>query len=65
MDQRSRATFAYGVHGLPETFFIDRDGVVVGKIIGPVTYDLLAATLNSILVGQAVDSVKTAETETR
>jgi hypothetical protein len=30
-----------------------------------VTYDLLAATLNSILVGEAVDSVKTAETETR
>ncbi len=65
VDQGSRATFAYGVHGLPETFFIDRDGVVVGKILGPVTYDLLAATLNSILIGEAVDSVKTGETETR
>ncbi|MCH8899038.1 MAG: redoxin domain-containing protein [Acidobacteria bacterium] len=65
VDQGSRATFAYGVHGLPETFFIDRSGVVVGKIIGPVTYDLLAATLNNILLGEAVDSVKTGETETR
>jgi len=30
-----------------------------------VTYDLLAATLNNILLGEAVDSVKTGETETR
>ena len=64
-DQRSRAAFAYGVHGLPETFFIDRSGVVVGQVIGPVTYDLLAGTIETILVGGEVGSVKTGETETK
>ncbi|GMQ86140.1 MAG: hypothetical protein BMS9Abin07_1713 [Acidimicrobiia bacterium] len=64
VDQGSLATFAYGVTGLPETFFIDRDGIVVGKVIGSVPLDLLTATLDNILIGNAVDSVKTAETET-
>ncbi len=63
-DEKSLAAFAYGVHGLPETFFIDRDGVVVGKVIGPMSYDLLARTLDNILLGNAVDSVRTGETET-
>jgi cytochrome c biogenesis protein CcmG/thiol:disulfide interchange protein DsbE len=49
VDEGSRAAFAYGVHGMPETFFIDRDGIVVGKVAGPVTYDLLAATIETML----------------
>lgn len=65
VDQQSLAAFSYGVHGLPETFFIDREGIVVGKIIGPVTLSLLAATIDNILVGNAVDSVRTGETETK
>jgi cytochrome c biogenesis protein CcmG, thiol:disulfide interchange protein DsbE len=65
VDEGSLASFAYGVHGLPETFFIDRDGIVVGKVIGPVSYDLLAGTIDDILLGNAIDSVKTAETETK
>ena len=65
VDERSLAAFSYGVHGLPETFFIDRDGVVVGKVIGPVTLDLLAGTIDNILLGNAVDSVRTGETETQ
>lgn len=64
VDERSLAAFAYGVHGLPETFFIDREGIVVAKVIGPVTFDLLAGTIDNILLGNTVDSVKTAETET-
>jgi cytochrome c biogenesis protein CcmG/thiol:disulfide interchange protein DsbE len=64
VDEKSLAAFSYGVHGLPETFFVDRNGIVVGKVIGPVTVDLLAATIDNILVGNAVDSVRTGETET-
>jgi cytochrome c biogenesis protein CcmG/thiol:disulfide interchange protein DsbE len=64
-DERSRAAFAYGVHGLPETFFIDGDGVVVAKVVGAVTLELLTGILDSILVGDAVSSVRTGETETR
>ena len=33
-DPGSRTAIAYGVFGIPETFFIDPEGVVVGKIIG-------------------------------
>ena len=63
IDQGSNAAFSYGVAGLPETFFIDSDGIVVGKVIGPVTYDLLAATIDRVLLGEDIDSVKTGETE--
>jgi cytochrome c biogenesis protein CcmG/thiol:disulfide interchange protein DsbE len=63
IDDGSRAAFAYGVAGLPETFFIDRRGLVVGKVIGPVTYDLLVATIDQVLLGAEIDSVKTGETE--
>ncbi len=65
VDDKSLAAFAYGVHGLPETFFIDRDGNVVGKVIGPVTFDLMTGTIESILLGKSVESVKTGETETK
>ncbi len=63
IDHGSGAAFSYGVAGLPETFFIDRDGIVVGKVIGPVTYDLLTATIDRVLLGEDIDSVKTGETE--
>lgn len=65
VDEKSLAAFAYGVHGLPETFFIDRDGIVVGLVLGPVTFGILAGTIDSILLGNAVESVKTGETETQ
>jgi cytochrome c biogenesis protein CcmG/thiol:disulfide interchange protein DsbE len=63
IDGGSRAAFAYGVAGLPESFFIDADGMVVGKVIGPVTHDLLTATITSVLLGEDIDSVTTGETE--
>ena len=63
IDSGSRAAFAYGVAGLPETFFIDRDGIVVGKVIGPVSADLLTTTIDQVLLGEAIDSVETGETE--
>ncbi len=63
IDHGSNAAFSYGVAGLPETFFIDQDGIVVGKVIGPVTYDLLTATIDRVLLGEDIDSVKTGETE--
>lgn len=63
IDEGSRAAFAYGVSGLPETFFVDRSGDVVGKVIGPVNYDLLAKTIDLVLLGEDIDSLKTGDTD--
>ena len=64
-DERSRTAFEFGVLGLPETFFVDRQGTIVGKVSGPVTGDLLAATIEKILLGQAIGQVDTGEVENR
>ncbi|MGH8119385.1 MAG: DsbE family thiol:disulfide interchange protein [Gammaproteobacteria bacterium] len=36
-DQRGRVGIDYGVYGVPETFVVDRDGIIRYKHIGPVT----------------------------
>jgi cytochrome c biogenesis protein CcmG/thiol:disulfide interchange protein DsbE len=51
IDYGSTATFSYGVTGTPETFFIDPGGIVVAKVIGPVTYGLLTSTIDGMLAG--------------
>ena len=40
---------AYEATGVPETFFIDRDGIVVGKFIGPVTEVQLTTLAEDLL----------------
>lgn len=52
MDDHSRAAISFGVRGVPETFFIDRSGVVVGKVSGAVDAALMSATLDSILIAE-------------
>lgn len=64
-DNRSRAALAFGTLGLPETFFVDRDGVIAAKITGPVTRDLLVSTINELLLGRSVGEIKTGEVENR
>lgn len=41
LDPGSRTAIDYGVYGVPETYFIGRDGRVAYKHTGPVTEDLL------------------------
>lgn len=64
-DGDSAAGFAFGVRGVPETFFVDRQGTVVGKVSGAVNYPLLAATIDNIILGRAVESVRTGEVQNR
>lgn len=66
-DDRSRASLEYGVLGVPETFFVDRDGTIVAKVSGPVNASLLSGTLDAILLGRGDDLgvVKTGEVENR
>lgn len=39
----------YGTTGTPETFFIDRDGVIVRKFMGPLTAEQLSALVEELL----------------
>lgn len=64
-DEGSRTALEFGVLGLPETFFIDRDGTIVGKVTGPVSSQLLSETIDKILLGEAIGQVKTGEVENR
>lgn len=63
MDHSSRAAIEFGVRGVPETYFIGADGVVLAKVSGPVDAGLLSAALDAILLGGEVDSVETGEVQ--
>ena len=39
----------YGVRGIPEKFFIDRNGMVAKKFVGPMDGEFLRNTLNELL----------------
>jgi cytochrome c biogenesis protein CcmG/thiol:disulfide interchange protein DsbE len=65
IDEGSSTAFEWGVLGLPETFFVDREGVVVGKVSGPVSYGLLSQTLDQIILGGVVGDITTGEVENR
>lgn len=49
LDLDGRASIDYGVYGVPETFFIDRNGTIKHKEAGPVTVELLESYLPQIL----------------
>lgn len=48
-DENSRVAIAFGLFGVPETYFIDESGVVRGKIQGE---------SNAFLLGQTIDVMK-------
>lgn len=45
LDPGSRAAIAYGVQGVPETYFINREGVIVAKYAAPLSQALIAELL--------------------
>ena len=45
LDAQGQTAIAYGVGGVPESFFLDREGVIVAKFSGPMTTDILQANL--------------------
>lgn len=52
VDEGSRAAIAFGVFGIPETYFVDPEGVVVGRIIGPTDALTLGSTIDAIRRGE-------------
>jgi cytochrome c biogenesis protein CcmG/thiol:disulfide interchange protein DsbE len=45
VDEAGKTAIAYGVGGVPETFFLDRRGSVVAKYAGPLNSQLLQTNL--------------------
>jgi cytochrome c biogenesis protein CcmG/thiol:disulfide interchange protein DsbE len=52
VDPESRATVELGVFGIPETYFVDRDGIIRGKVQGEVNANVLIATIEDRLAGR-------------
>jgi cytochrome c biogenesis protein CcmG, thiol:disulfide interchange protein DsbE len=59
LDSRSGTAIRYGLTGVPETFFIGRDGTVAHKQVGPVSHDLIVQWVDRLLAeewsGPALD----------
>lgn len=61
-DPGSRAAIGYGVFGIPETFFLDANGKVVGKLVGESNAFVLGATIDAILAGEQPGQTVTGDT---
>ena len=55
-DPRSRVAVDYGVAGVPETYFIDAQGVIRGKHVGPIDPQTLATRLKELSSPQAAST---------
>lgn len=60
-DEPGFAAIEYGLFGVPETFFIDQQGVVVAKITGPANLGLILGIVEDIKTGNATGLVETGQ----
>ncbi len=49
MDLKSRVAIDYGVYGVPETFFIDREGRIAHKHVGEISMETLTSEIEKLL----------------
>ncbi len=49
IDQQGEAGLDWGVYGVPESFVIDKQGIVRYKVVGPMTEDKLNTTLRPLI----------------
>ena len=54
LDERGRIAIDYGVRGIPEKFFIDSEGNMVRKFVGPINVQKLRDTLDGLLESQPI-----------
>ncbi len=48
VDDQGKTAIAYGVGGVPESFFLDANGVIVAKYSGPMSSDILQENLRKV-----------------
>jgi cytochrome c biogenesis protein CcmG/thiol:disulfide interchange protein DsbE len=51
VDETEEVNYAYGVTGFPETFFIDANGTIVAKYVGPMDAPTLDAYVSMLVEG--------------
>ena len=51
IDEDGGIALEYGVRGIPEKFFINADGVISRKYVGPMPEDVLRGALDELLAG--------------
>lgn len=49
IDDAGKTAIAYGVGGVPETFFLDSTGKIVSKYSGPMTTEILQSNLMKVM----------------
>ena len=49
VDDKGKTAIAYGVGGVPETFFLDGNGTIVAKFSGPMSTDALQENLQKVV----------------
>ena len=47
-DDDGRVAFAYGVFGIPETYFLDAEGIIQGRHIGPIDETTLVTAIDTL-----------------
>ena len=55
LDAGSRVAIDYGVFGVPETYFIDRNGIIQGKAAWPLQAETVFAALEDMVAGRPID----------
>lgn len=61
-DPNNLAFIEFGIWGLPETFFIDTSGAIVGKVTGGLDYVGLLTMIDQVRAGETLGEQTTGET---
>ncbi len=64
-DEGSRAAIAFGLFGVPETYFIDENGIVRGKIQGETNALILGRTIDALRSGEEIGSQVVGDVQSR